>query len=161
MTRILEQKVGSEPHVEHMGGGDLLDEKENSHEYNSTAKNQQCLDFISYCSKETAKPMSGTSKEKQQWCPVLLSAAAGMGSDPEEGSAFGKGSTRDSHGTLQCLCSALCCYWQRSAVAAFGLWSYLADGFPLLLFKTTEEQQQSAAACALWWAQWITGWICC
>lgn len=44
----------------------------------------------------------------------------------------------------------LCFYWQRSAVVAFGLWSYLVDGFPQLLHKTTEEQWQSAAARAPW-----------
>lgn len=157
-TGILEQKVGSEPHVEHMGGGDLLDEKENSHEYKSSAKNQQCLDFISNYSKGDSKANVG-----QQWgettgmsSPVLNCSWNGL--RPRRRQCHLLGSTRDFHETVQWLGSALHCYWPRSAVAAFGLQSYLADGFPQLLYKTMEEQWQSAAAFAPWWAQWITGW---
>lgn len=88
MTGVLEQKVGSEPHVEHMGGGDLLDEKENSHEYDSTAKNQQCLDFISYYSEGDSKAHVGHQQGETTVVSSPVLTAARTGSDLEEGSAL-------------------------------------------------------------------------
>ncbi|RMC05908.1 hypothetical protein DUI87_17453 [Hirundo rustica rustica] len=88
MTGILEQKVGSEPHVEHMGGGDLLDEKENSHEYDSTAKNQQCLDFIPSYSKGNSKANVGHQQGETTVMSSPVLNCSGMGSGLEEGSAL-------------------------------------------------------------------------
>lgn len=149
MTGILEQKVGSEPPVEHMGGGDLLDEKENSHEYESTAKNQQCLDFISYYSKGDSKANVGHQQGATAVMPSPVLNCSWNGLRPRRRLPLcweaAEIPMRNCSDFVQ-----LCCYWQRSAVAAFGLWSYLADGFPQLLHKTTEEQWQAAAAFALW-----------
>lgn len=101
MTGILEQKVGSEPHVEHMGGGDLLEEKENSHEYGSTAKNQQCLHFSSSYAKGDSKANAG----QQQGETTAMSSPAinhsWNGLRPRGRQCPLLGSARDSHETLQ------------------------------------------------------------